>query len=49
MIDTTHKQQDENWLFGKIGNDRQGFFPAAYVELMPSTPSSANGNTVDTN
>ncbi|CAF3877940.1 unnamed protein product [Rotaria sp. Silwood1] len=48
-IDTTHKQQDENWLFGKIGNDRQGFFPAAYVELMPSTPSSANGNTVDTN
>jgi hypothetical protein len=33
-IDSNH-QQDENWLFGKIGNDKQGFFPAAYAERIP--------------
>ncbi|CAF4920279.1 unnamed protein product, partial [Rotaria socialis] len=31
-IDPTQKQQDENWLYGKIGNGKQGFFPAAYAE-----------------
>ena len=31
QIDPT-KQQDEHWLFGQIGNDKQGFFPAAYAE-----------------
>ncbi|CAF0882259.1 unnamed protein product [Rotaria sordida] len=48
IIDPTQKQQDENWLFGKIGNDKYGFFPAAYVERLPSTSVSTNGNTVDT-
>ncbi len=33
-VDPT-QQQDENWLFGKIGNDKQGFFPAAYAERIP--------------
>ncbi len=33
QVDPT-KQQDENWLFGQIGNDKQGFFPAAYTERI---------------
>ena len=28
------QQQDENWLFGKIGQNKQGYFPAAYVERI---------------
>ncbi|CAF3438151.1 unnamed protein product [Rotaria socialis] len=47
-IDPTQKQQDENWLYGKIGNGKQGFFPAAYAERFASTSSSTNGNSVDT-
>ncbi|CAF0815781.1 unnamed protein product [Rotaria sordida] len=39
------KQQDEHWLFGQIGNDKQGFFPAVYAERMTPTPSI---NVVDT-
>jgi hypothetical protein len=26
------KQQDEHWLFGQVGNDKQGYFPATYAE-----------------
>ncbi|CAF1464097.1 unnamed protein product [Adineta steineri] len=44
LVDPT-KQQDDHWLFGQIGNDRQGFFPAAYAERITSTPAT---NTVDT-
>jgi len=33
-VDPT-QQHDENWLFGKVGNDRQGYFPAAYAEHIP--------------
>ncbi|CAF4343732.1 unnamed protein product [Rotaria sp. Silwood2] len=39
------KQQDEHWLFGQIGNDKQGFFPAVYAERITPSPSS---NAVDT-
>ncbi|CAF1069901.1 unnamed protein product [Adineta steineri] len=46
-VDPT-QQQDENWLFGKIGNNKQGFFPTAYAERIPSTPTSTNGNSIDT-
>ncbi|UJR22027.1 hypothetical protein I4U23_025094 [Adineta vaga] len=40
--------QDENWLFGKVGNDKQGFFPTAYAEPLSSLSSPTNGNTTDT-
>jgi hypothetical protein len=33
QVDPT-KQQDEHWLFGQIDNDKQGFFPVAYTELI---------------
>ncbi|CAF2190332.1 unnamed protein product [Rotaria magnacalcarata] len=39
------KQQDEHWLYGHIGNDKQGFFPVVYAERIVSTPSN---NVVDT-
>jgi len=32
-VDPT-QEQDDNWLFGKIGNDKQGFFPIAYAERI---------------
>jgi len=28
------KQQDDHWLFGHTGNDKQGYFPAAYSERV---------------
>ncbi|CAF3610041.1 unnamed protein product [Rotaria socialis] len=39
------KQQDEHWLYGHIGNDKQGFFPVVYAERIVSTPLN---NVVDT-
>ncbi|CAF3513299.1 unnamed protein product [Rotaria sp. Silwood1] len=33
MVDPS-KQQDEHWLFGQIGNDKQGFFPVVYAERI---------------
>jgi len=32
-VDPT-QEQDDNWLFGKIGSDKQGFFPIAYAERI---------------
>ncbi|UJR27176.1 hypothetical protein I4U23_008472 [Adineta vaga] len=38
-IDPT-KQQDDHWLFGRIGDDKQGFFPAGYAERIISTSTN---------
>ncbi|CAF0939796.1 unnamed protein product [Adineta ricciae] len=47
-VDPT-QQQDENWLFGRTGNGKEGFFPSAYAEpISSSTPSSTNENSIDT-
>ncbi|CAF0755063.1 unnamed protein product [Adineta ricciae] len=43
IVDPT-KQQDDHWLFGRIGNDKQGFFPLAYAERIPSTTMN---NSID--
>ena len=34
QVDPKKPQQDENWLFGRIGNGQEGFFPAAYAEQI---------------